>query len=275
MRREARRDELIELLWGDVPEAKARNAFRQALHRLRAALGERLIPQEPDTVRLGDGDLITIDRDLFLRHCDHGHADEASALYRGDFLEGLAVGETSFDRWADGEDPTEDPISSKSSGTAQTALDAGKAADVLRHVERLIAATVRRRDAAQVEATILVAAGRIERCASTPRRYSARIKEDLDITPSGQRPHRRLERTLSRQPAGGALPAAQPRRPLGNPFVGRTRRSPDPPPLSATWDLERGATVPDGEAGSARPGSSTSLERSHWARCSSRARACT
>src|SRR5213596_521394 len=52
-RGEVRREELIELLWGGSPEANARNAFRQALHRLRTALGEQVIPQDPDRVLLG------------------------------------------------------------------------------------------------------------------------------------------------------------------------------------------------------------------------------
>src|SRR3954469_9956309 len=42
------RNQVNALLWGDIPESKARNAFRQALHRLRAALGEEAIPHDPD-----------------------------------------------------------------------------------------------------------------------------------------------------------------------------------------------------------------------------------
>src|SRR5688500_12211904 len=47
-----RRDELIALLWGDVVESKARNAFRQTLHRLRAALGEEMLSSEQDLIVL-------------------------------------------------------------------------------------------------------------------------------------------------------------------------------------------------------------------------------
>src|SRR5689334_960152 len=48
VRGQARRDELVDLLWGEVNETNARNAFRQALHRLRSALGEDILPMDRD-----------------------------------------------------------------------------------------------------------------------------------------------------------------------------------------------------------------------------------
>src|SRR4051812_36314439 len=66
VRREARRDELIALLWGDVDESKARNAFRQALHRLRTALGDDIVPHERERVALVVGDRVWIDRTAFI-----------------------------------------------------------------------------------------------------------------------------------------------------------------------------------------------------------------
>src|SRR5258708_31127956 len=104
-RGEVRRDELIELLWGGSPEANARNAFRQALHRLRWALGEEVIPQDRDRVGLRrvPGRLISVDRDRFLAHIEAGQLVEATELYRGDFLERVTLGEPSFDQWVESE----------------------------------------------------------------------------------------------------------------------------------------------------------------------------
>src|SRR6185436_19889838 len=66
VRGEARREELVDLLWGEVSEANARNAFRQALHRLRTALGEHIIPQDRERVELANREAIVSDRDAFL-----------------------------------------------------------------------------------------------------------------------------------------------------------------------------------------------------------------
>ncbi|MEO7647154.1 MAG: hypothetical protein ABIV11_02790, partial [Gemmatimonadaceae bacterium] len=54
--RSVRRDELVALLWGDVAEAKARNAFRQTLHRLRSVLGEDILSSAQDQIVLQAGD---------------------------------------------------------------------------------------------------------------------------------------------------------------------------------------------------------------------------
>src|SRR4051794_4610724 len=66
VRREARREELVDLLWGGVAEANARNAFRQALHRLRSALGEELLPPDRDRVILATSSTLDVDRERLL-----------------------------------------------------------------------------------------------------------------------------------------------------------------------------------------------------------------
>src|SRR3990172_924879 len=66
VRNEVRRDEVVDLLWRDVDEGKARNAFRQALHRLRSALGDDLLPQDREVLRLARSDALLVDLDRFL-----------------------------------------------------------------------------------------------------------------------------------------------------------------------------------------------------------------
>src|SRR6266436_6015259 len=63
------RDKLAALLWGGIREESARASLRQALFAIRKALGEA----------------------------------EATALYRGDLLAGLAVDEAPFEEWLLGE----------------------------------------------------------------------------------------------------------------------------------------------------------------------------
>src|SRR6185436_3726945 len=96
VRGEARREELVEILWGDTVEANARNAFRQALHRLRTALGEDLVPLDRERVTLTRDISLWIDRDAFLLALDRGEAANAIELYRADFLEGFDLGEPAF-----------------------------------------------------------------------------------------------------------------------------------------------------------------------------------
>ena len=103
VRREARREELVDLLWGEVAESNARNAFRQALHRLRTALGEDLVPPDRERVGLSETEAIWIDRDAFLAALDRGDVTAAVELYRGEFLEGFELGEAVFDSWVDAE----------------------------------------------------------------------------------------------------------------------------------------------------------------------------
>jgi DNA-binding SARP family transcriptional activator len=97
------RDALGTLLWGDVREPQARASLRQALFRLRQALGDGadLLRQDGDSVSLaGDGvetDVAQLERDLV-----HGGEDalsRAATLYRGDLLLGLVVNAPLFEEW--------------------------------------------------------------------------------------------------------------------------------------------------------------------------------
>jgi DNA-binding SARP family transcriptional activator/tetratricopeptide (TPR) repeat protein len=98
------RDKLASLLWGDLPEAQARASLRQTLFRLRRAIGDRDGPclrLEADGVAL---DPITVAVDVVTFEQAVGTAvpegfAEASALYQGDFLAGLAIGEPPFEDW--------------------------------------------------------------------------------------------------------------------------------------------------------------------------------
>ena len=103
VRGEARRDEVVDLLWRDVDEDKARNAFRQALHRLRSALGDYVIPHDRDRLRLSPSAQLTIDVVEFELHARARRLDRAVALYGGDFLESTELAEPPFDHWVEQE----------------------------------------------------------------------------------------------------------------------------------------------------------------------------
>lgn len=101
------RASLVELLWGEMPETKARRNLTATLTSLRKHLAPYLVV-EPDKVAFNQAAPHQLDVALFLNQIEAGRESgeiyplqEAVGLYRGDFLEGLAVKKAlSFEEWA-------------------------------------------------------------------------------------------------------------------------------------------------------------------------------
>jgi DNA-binding SARP family transcriptional activator/TolB-like protein/tetratricopeptide (TPR) repeat protein len=99
-RRPVSRVELAALLWGERPDAKARQSLRQALLELHRLVGDRLLVTN-ETVRLITED-ISLDADLFEQDVEAGRDREAIARWAGGFCEGAEdAGESAFRAWAD------------------------------------------------------------------------------------------------------------------------------------------------------------------------------
>lgn len=102
-RRPHTREALAGLLWGDLPDADAKNNLRQALSNLRK-LAERHFIINRDTVEFNVNTPYFLDVETFERQARaEGSAElqEAAALYTGDFLAGFAVRDTpEFEEWA-------------------------------------------------------------------------------------------------------------------------------------------------------------------------------
>jgi class 3 adenylate cyclase/tetratricopeptide (TPR) repeat protein len=98
------RDKLASLLWGSTVETTARTSLRQTLYSLRTSL--RRADGEP---LHADGNMVSLDPNAirldvveFERRVAEGTPSalaEASVLYRGELLEGLAVQEPPFEDW--------------------------------------------------------------------------------------------------------------------------------------------------------------------------------
>lgn len=100
-----RRDSLIALFWPNLDQQHGRAALRQALHRLRSALGnDVLIGRGEDEIAVAPGSL-WCDVLAFDRAFDTGDPESALALYRGDLLEGFFVGggSSTLEHWLDDE----------------------------------------------------------------------------------------------------------------------------------------------------------------------------
>jgi DNA-binding SARP family transcriptional activator len=98
----ARRDVLMGRLWPESSQAAARNALKQAIFGIRAALPEGAL-QGRDTLWL-DTTLVQVDRTLFLEAVEREDWQEAVRVYGGRFLDGVHVkGAYDFEVWASGE----------------------------------------------------------------------------------------------------------------------------------------------------------------------------
>lgn len=117
-----RRDSLAELLWPDRPGPTSRHSLSQALTSLRKAIGEQtadrpFITLMRETVQFYSGGDYWLDAAEFTNRLDsverHPHPtddlcadcvaqlENAIALYRGDFLARLSIGDSAaFEQWA-------------------------------------------------------------------------------------------------------------------------------------------------------------------------------
>lgn len=98
-----RRDSLVALLWPESDQEHARAALRNALSFLRHHLGDAAIVTRGDEVGL-DPTTFWCDVCAFDLSGDDGSAQEALALYQGDFLDGFHVSDApDFERWLERE----------------------------------------------------------------------------------------------------------------------------------------------------------------------------
>jgi DNA-binding SARP family transcriptional activator/TolB-like protein/Flp pilus assembly protein TadD len=106
------RAKLSGLLWGNILEESARQDLRQALSKLRQALGDpdhqliKSVKAGGEEAVLLDAAVIDVDAlqfETLARHNDLASLEAASALYAGDLLEALDVRAEGFEDWVGGE----------------------------------------------------------------------------------------------------------------------------------------------------------------------------
>jgi DNA-binding SARP family transcriptional activator len=237
-----------------MPDDKARNAFRQSLHRLRTSLGEPILPQDRERVAIGSPSLLQIDRSRFLAAIERERWTEAIAAYQGDFLEGFELDEPAFDQWADAERVRlRAKLQTALKAAAKQAQESGDLATAIPLAQRLASTTPYDEESALFESTLLVAAGRSPEALASANAFAARLRDDLDLpTPPAIRT---LVTRLERGSAGAATvdgnrsstAAATPTR---LPFVGRESEMARLLAAVAELRAERGSTfLITGDAG--------------------------
>lgn len=98
--RQARREQLLDLLWSDLEPDAAKHALRQTLWYIKKRAGEGLVLASGELLRLSER--VAIDRDALEAAAEAGEVERVVALYAGDFLPGFAApGGAEFENWAD------------------------------------------------------------------------------------------------------------------------------------------------------------------------------
>lgn len=93
------REHLVGMFWGDKSETKARRSLNEALRELRRSAGNGAFQSDNTQVRIAT-DAVQIDTDTLEELAAAGDYAGATALVKGEFLEGFSVrGASDFDSW--------------------------------------------------------------------------------------------------------------------------------------------------------------------------------
>ncbi|HEV7994020.1 MAG TPA: BTAD domain-containing putative transcriptional regulator [Gemmatimonadaceae bacterium] len=223
--RPASRVELASLLWGERPEAKARQSLRQALVELHHLVGDRLQVTN-ESVRLVTDD-IALDVARFEEDVEAGRDREAIARWTGDFCAGAEEsGETAFRAWAD---PEAAGLRRRLAVAFERLLDAaarrGDDRDSIAVARLWTSLAPLDEQACLSLVTALRRAGRPVDALAVHTSFVTRLRETLDVAPS--RAFLRLASTLdesTRTPPprpASQRPAADPAPAPVHRFVGR------------------------------------------------------
>jgi len=129
-----RRDELLAMFWPELGDEEARRSLRQALYYLRRTVGTDVIVGDGDEVAVAEAGL-KCDAVAFEALAQSGSADEALAVYGGDFLQGFHVTDASseYEEWVE---RTRTRLRRRAAAIARTASEnAERANDGQRAVE--------------------------------------------------------------------------------------------------------------------------------------------
>ena len=183
------REQLTSLLWGSHFEEQARQNFRQALVRLRKAIGTEALLSDDHTVRLSPS-AVASDVGRF-EACVRGGSPEevreAVGLLDGDLLADIDVKEPAWEDW----------LSEERRRIGNLACDAlvklggieleqGRAADAWLRAEACIRRDIFREDAHRLAIRAFVALGRRAEALKHYQNLAERLKQELGTAPEAE-----------------------------------------------------------------------------------------
>ena len=180
------REKLASLLWGSSNDERARHNLRQALSRIRQALGPHAIVNEAEAITLAPGlldcDAVSLDR--LIRVNSEGSIAEAAELYGGLLLADVIVNEDAWNDWLVGE---RERLSESAIGAmvqqGRRELAAGRAEAALRLGWRATSFNKFREDAHRLVLMSLAATGRTSEAKKRYQDLAAYLKAELDTEP--------------------------------------------------------------------------------------------
>lgn len=184
--RPVQREEVAALLWGSHFDEQARQNIRQALVRLRKAVGPDLLISNDNTLSL-DSSLLESDIADAERLARTGTVDALQAaanLLQGGFLAGIDIREPLFEEWLTRERHRFSELSADVLvNLAALELEAGRASEALARATACISRNEFREDAHRLVMKALAALGRRAEAVRHYQDLAARLKQELDTTP--------------------------------------------------------------------------------------------
>jgi class 3 adenylate cyclase len=180
------RQKLATLLWGSHFETQAQQNLRQALFRLRRALGPDALMSDGDEVWLAPG---VIDCDVARLKALSGEASSASLaaaadLYRDPLLADVDIAEEAWADWLGTERPRLEGLALDAMiRHAEQALQSGNAESALKAAHRAISVNALREDAHRLIVQALAAAGRRAEALKHYQDLVALLKRELGTEP--------------------------------------------------------------------------------------------
>jgi TolB-like protein/DNA-binding SARP family transcriptional activator len=180
------RERLSSLLWGSHFDAQAKQNLRQALFRLRKLLGQDALHSDGEVVSL-DAGVVGCDVARFealIRAGSRDALNEATALYRGRFIDDVAVSEEEWNEWLTSErERLQDLALGAMVELAQQELAAGNADQALKAAQRAVALNNMREDAHRLIVLALAATGRKAEALKHYEDLATLLKRELSTEP--------------------------------------------------------------------------------------------
>jgi len=205
------RDRLVGLLWGSHFEVQARQNLRQALFRLRRALGQDALLNDGDEILLAPGLLACDATELQTLTQEGTRASLAKAvdLYKGRFLADLAIAEPAWADWLAGEQQRLEGLALDALVRfAGIELALGHADKALEAAYRALAINNLREDAHRMAVQALAAAGRRAEALRHYQDLAALLKRELNTEPEA------ATKSLVAELRSGQPPTKSPQTPL-------------------------------------------------------------
>jgi DNA-binding SARP family transcriptional activator len=180
------REHLATLLWGSRFETQARQSLRQALFRLRAALGEDALIADGGEIALVPGviDCDAVRFQMLIREGSRGSLAEAVDLYTGRFLSDVNISEEAWADWLAGERQRLEGLALDALVRfAEIELAADHPTKALETAHRALAINNLREDAHRLIIHALAAAGRKAEALKHYRDLVALLKRELNTQP--------------------------------------------------------------------------------------------